>query len=205
MKLPRVIVGGLELVLIKSNHDFNLSYLLFSSAPELKRTCTVRARPDSIEQQMSYLFGSLRRRDYSEEKIFDVEDALREAFANGLKHVAGFDKEAYVRDPHNYHDDSSKAMTMQWRLETNGVLIVKVDYGGPGFDVDKELTPHLHPSPDNLLLMRGRGHQYLRQTTGVAAYANGGRTLYMAFLLGERHPVTLPAQLLNMAHPKDGA
>jgi serine/threonine-protein kinase RsbW len=103
----------------------------------------------------------LARRHWSDDEVNDIELALQEALANGIRHGCKSDRAKHIRCS-VIHDFS-------------GVLILVRDEG-PGFDVTAVPDPL---AGDNVFKTSGRGVYLIRQLMDEVVYSDGGRQVTM--------------------------
>jgi serine/threonine-protein kinase RsbW len=104
----------------------------------------------------------LQREHWSEDEVGDIDLALQEALANGIRHGC--------------KGDPTKRVACSITHEPSGELTIVVRDEGTGFD------PAAVPSPleaDNLFKSSGRGVFLINTLMDEVAYADGGREVRM--------------------------
>lgn len=102
-------------------------------------TRTIPSVTESIRDVEEAVVELLEQAEFSENDIFAVRLALDEAMANAIKHGNLY--------------DATKEVSVKYRLEEDGILIVVADQG-KGFNYEDLPDP---TAPDRLELPSGRG------------------------------------------------
>lgn len=102
-------------------------------------TLTIPSVTESIRDVEEAVAELLEQAEFSENDIFAVRLALDEAMANAIKHGNLY--------------DATKKVSVKYRLEEDGIVIVVADQG-EGFDYEDLPDP---TAPDRLELPSGRG------------------------------------------------
>ncbi len=102
------------------------------------------SRLESVEKAASEADDFAKQCGYTEEALFGVDMAVREAVANAVKH--------------GNKEDETKQVEIAFRNSSDGFEISVRDFGG-GFDVEEIPDP---TNPENLLKASVRGILFMR-------------------------------------------
>jgi anti-sigma regulatory factor (Ser/Thr protein kinase) len=146
----------------ESLHDVNkLSGLLpYCSACEFNMT--IPADPLAIPKVTDGVMQVLVNRQWSEERIMQIELALQEALANAIRHGC--------------KGDASRKVQCIVNCESGGEVLIVVRDPGTGFDAKTVPDPL---AGENVLKSSGRGIFLISQLMDEVAFGDGGRELRM--------------------------
>jgi serine/threonine-protein kinase RsbW len=134
----------------------------FRSAPfvELRQSLPSQiAIISPFVDQLMHFIARFRTPDGSE---LNIETALREALANAIMH--------------GNHEDPRKLVCVACRCTTDGEISLTVQDEGQGFDTTTVPDP---TTPENRLLLHGRGIYLMRTLMDEVCFELGGAVVYM--------------------------
>jgi len=125
------------------------------------KVCVIPSDLKEAHRPKELVMQALRRKGFSEQDIFGIKLALEEALTNAVKH--------------GNRNDSTKTVTVRYRVTTRQVVLVVRDEG-PGFE--PEQVPDCR-QPDRLPLPNGRGIMLIRAYMDEVSFCDNGRELYL--------------------------
>jgi anti-sigma regulatory factor (Ser/Thr protein kinase) len=125
-------------------------------------TMTIPADPAAIPTVIDGVNAVLSQKRWPEEQIMEIELALQEAVANGIRHGC--------------RGDSTKQVQVVVNITAEGEVLITVRDPGPGFDPAKVANPL---APENVLKPSGRGIFLINGLMDDVQFADGGRELQM--------------------------
>ena len=125
-------------------------------------TMTIRADPSAIPAVIDGVNAVLTQKAWPEEQIMQIELALQEAIANGIRHGC--------------RGDVTKQVQVVVNVTAEGEILITVRDPGQGFDPSKVADPL---APENMLKPSGRGIFLINGLMDDVQFADGGRELQM--------------------------
>ena len=125
-------------------------------------TMTIPADPAAIPAVTEGVNAMLTQKHWPEDQIMEIELALQEAIANGIRHGC--------------RGDSTKQVQCTVNVTAEGEVIITVRDPGQGFDPGCVANPL---APENMLKPSGRGIFLINGLMDDVQYADGGRELQM--------------------------
>ena len=125
-------------------------------------TMTIPADPSAIPAVTEGVNAMLVQKRWPEEQIMQIELALQEAVANGIRHGC--------------RGDSSKQVQVIVNITAAGEVLITVRDPGQGFDPGCVANPL---APENMLKPSGRGIFLINGLMDDVQFADGGRELQM--------------------------
>jgi anti-sigma regulatory factor (Ser/Thr protein kinase) len=123
---------------------------------------TIPADPRAIPTVTDGVMQLLQDKEWSEERIIEVELALQEALANAIRHGC--------------KGDSSRQVECIVNCDSNEEIVIVVRDPGTGFDATTVPDPL---EGENVLKSSGRGIFLINQLMDEVAFKDGGRELQM--------------------------
>jgi anti-sigma regulatory factor (Ser/Thr protein kinase) len=125
-------------------------------------TMTIPADPSAIPAVIDGVNAVLTQKAWPEEQIMQIELALQEAIANGIRHGC--------------RGDATKQVQVVVNVTAEGEILITVRDPGQGFDPSKVADPL---APENMLKPSGRGIFLINGLMDDVQFADGGRELQM--------------------------
>ena len=125
-------------------------------------TMTIPADPSEIPAVIDGVNAVLVQKGWPEEQIMEIELALQEAIANGIRHGC--------------RGDSTKQVQVIVNITAAGEVLITVRDPGQGFDPSQVANPL---EPENMLKPSGRGIFLINGLMDDVQFADGGRELHM--------------------------
>lgn len=125
-------------------------------------TMTIPADPSAIPAVIDGVNAVLTQKAWPEEQIMQIELALQEAIANGIRHGC--------------RGDATKQVQVVVNVTAEGEILITVRDPGQGFDPSKVADPL---APENMLKPSGRGIFLINGLMDDVQLADGGRELQM--------------------------
>ncbi len=125
-------------------------------------TMTIPADPSAIPAVVDGVNAVLVQKGWPEEQIMEIELALQEAIANGIRHGC--------------RGDSTKQVQVIVNITAAGEVLITVRDPGQGFDPSQVANPL---APENMLKPSGRGIFLINGLMDDVQFADGGRELQM--------------------------
>ena len=125
-------------------------------------TMTIPADPSAITAVIDGVNAVLTQKAWPEEQIMQIELALQEAIANGIRHGC--------------RGDATKQVQVVVNVTAEGEILITVRDPGQGFDPSKVADPL---APENMLKPSGRGIFLINGLMDDVQFADGGRELQM--------------------------
>lgn len=125
-------------------------------------TMTIPADPSRIPALTEGVQAMLEQKQWPEDQIMQVELALQEAVANGIRHGC--------------RGDATKQVQCTLNITADNEVIITVRDPGQGFDPTNVADPL---APENMLKPSGRGIFLINGLMDDVQFADGGRELQM--------------------------
>ena len=125
-------------------------------------TMTIPADPSAIPAVVDGVNAVLVQKHWPEEQIMEIELALQEAIANGIRHGC--------------RGDCTKQIQVVVNITADGEVLITVRDPGQGFDPSTVANPL---APENMLKPSGRGIFLINGLMDDVQFADGGRELQM--------------------------
>ncbi len=125
-------------------------------------TMTIPADPSAIPAVIDGVNAVLMQKHWPEEQIMEIELALQEALANGIRHGCC--------------GDPSKQVQVVVNVTAAGEVLITVRDPGQGFDPSTVADPL---APENMLKPSGRGIFLINGLMDDVQFTDGGRELQM--------------------------
>jgi anti-sigma regulatory factor (Ser/Thr protein kinase) len=125
-------------------------------------TMTVPADPSAIPAVIDGVNAMLTQKHWPEEQIMEIELALQEAIANGIRHGC--------------RGDATKQVQVVVNITAAGEVLITVRDPGQGFDPSTVADPL---APENILKPSGRGIFLINGLMDDVQFSDGGRKLQM--------------------------
>jgi anti-sigma regulatory factor (Ser/Thr protein kinase) len=125
-------------------------------------TMTIPADPSAIPAVIDGVNAVLTQKAWPEEQIMQIELALQEAIANGIRHGC--------------RGDATKQVQVVVNVTAEGEILITVRDPGQGFDPSKVADPL---APEDMLKPSGRGIFLINGLMDDVQFADGGRELQM--------------------------
>jgi anti-sigma regulatory factor (Ser/Thr protein kinase) len=125
-------------------------------------TMTIPADPSAIPAVIDGVNAVLVQKGWPEEQIMEIELALQEAIANGIRHGC--------------RGDATKQVQVIVNITAAGEVLITVRDPGQGFDPSTVADPL---APENMLKPSGRGIFLINGLMDDVQFADGGRELQM--------------------------
>lgn len=125
-------------------------------------TMTIPADPSAIPALVDGVNAVLVQKHWPEEQIMEIELALQEAIANGIRHGC--------------RGDCTKQIQVVVNITADGEVLITVRDPGQGFDPSTVANPL---APENMLKPSGRGIFLINGLMDDVQFADGGRELQM--------------------------
>jgi serine/threonine-protein kinase RsbW len=125
-------------------------------------TMTIPADPAAIPAVIDGVNAVLTQKHWPEAQIMEIELALQEAIANGIRHGC--------------RGDVTKQVEVVVNITAAGEVLITVRDPGQGFDPSTVANPL---APENMLKPSGRGIFLINGLMDQVQFADGGRELQM--------------------------